>query len=146
MSVRARVILIDQGRLALIRRVRGRRTYHVFPGGGVEPGETPEQAAVREAAEELGVDVAIGPLVAKVRRESGSVHHFYLATLLGGTFGTSTGPEWSDTPARAKRGTYEAVWVSTAVLDMHDVRPASIANRIAARVPWDTEHPLVLDD
>jgi 8-oxo-dGTP diphosphatase len=146
MSLRSRVILIDQGRLALIRRVRDRRTFHVFPGGGVEPGETPEQAAVREAAEELGVDVALGPLVAKVRRESGSVHHFYLATLLGGTFGTSAGPEWSDTPARAKRGTYEAVWVPIAALDVHDVRPAAIANRIAARIPWDAQYPLELDD
>jgi len=27
-----------------------------FPGGGLEPGETPEQAAVREAVEETGLD------------------------------------------------------------------------------------------
>lgn len=29
-----------------------------FPGGGLEPGETPEQAAVREAVEETGLDPA----------------------------------------------------------------------------------------
>ena len=27
-----------------------------FPGGGLDPGETPEQAAVREAVEEVGID------------------------------------------------------------------------------------------
>lgn len=37
-----------------------------FPGGKLEPGESPEQAAVREVREELGIDVApvgrLGPI------------------------------------------------------------------------------------
>jgi 8-oxo-dGTP diphosphatase len=30
-----------------------------FPGGKIEPGETPEQAAVRECREEAGIDVVV---------------------------------------------------------------------------------------
>ncbi|TLD03290.1 uncharacterized protein PpBr36_11394 [Pyricularia pennisetigena] len=33
-----------------------------FPGGGLDPDETPEQCIVREMKEELGVDVAIQPI------------------------------------------------------------------------------------
>ena len=47
-------------RLLLGWRGRDRRAYSncwAVPGGHVEPGETPEQAAVREIQEELGVTV-----------------------------------------------------------------------------------------
>ena len=33
----------------------------VFPKGHIEPGETPEQAAVREVQEEAGVEARVGP-------------------------------------------------------------------------------------
>ena len=56
--------------VALVRAGRvlaGRRSDHAgpggweFPGGSVEPGETPSQAAVREIAEELGCTIGVAP-------------------------------------------------------------------------------------
>lgn len=46
----------DQGRLLLAQRPEGKHLAGLweFPGGKIEPGETPQAALVREIAEELG--------------------------------------------------------------------------------------------
>lgn len=51
--------LVDaDGRVLIARRPEGKRMAGLweFPGGKVAPGETPEEALVRELQEELGVD------------------------------------------------------------------------------------------
>jgi len=49
----------DDGRVLLIHEAYGERRYGP-PGGRIEPGETPQQAAIREAREEIQCDVQLG--------------------------------------------------------------------------------------
>jgi len=49
------------GRLLTVRK-RGTSRF-MLPGGKLEPGETPAQAAVRETAEEVGIDIDLAALV-----------------------------------------------------------------------------------
>ena len=80
MKVRAAIVIVKDGQVALIKRVRDGSTYYVFPGGGVETGETPEHAAVREAREELGVEVRLDDLIFATSL-GGREHNYYSATI-----------------------------------------------------------------
>ena len=56
--------VIEAGRVLLLRRgIMPRLGQWTFPGGYVDLGETPEQAALRETAEEVGMTVRLGTLL-----------------------------------------------------------------------------------
>ncbi len=70
-----RVLLLDDAdRLLLVRFWDGDRSWWCTPGGGIEPGETDEAAALREIHEELGTEaVDLGPHI-WTRRHIGVIH------------------------------------------------------------------------
>ncbi len=128
MRTRSGVVLLDRDRVCLIQRVRNGRTYYLFPGGGVEPGETPEQAAAREALEELGVEVELERLVAEYSFR-GRRQYYYLARIVGGRFGTGTGEEMSSS-ADSERGSYTPVWMTLERTQHVDVRPRELCRAL----------------
>lgn len=63
----ARSIIIRDKNIAMIHSMKD--DHYEFPGGGIETGETPEEAMVRETAEEAGLAV-----IPETIREYGYVH------------------------------------------------------------------------
>ncbi|MER7797134.1 NUDIX domain-containing protein [Microbacterium sp. NPDC096154] len=107
------VIVDDEQRVLLTRWIEGRVPAWSLPGGGLEPGEDPADAARREAREETGYEVRLDGLLgvdshvipARKRLAPGAVGPLhalrivYRATVTGGTLtheldGSSDMAEW----------------------------------------------------
>lgn len=110
MRNRAGGMLIENGKLLLMHRIKNvdgeTREYYVVPGGGIEEGETLEEATKRELKEEMGIDIKLlskEPLLS-LPEETGT-QYFTLVERISGEIGTGKGPEFSD-PVYANRGFY----------------------------------------
>ena len=51
----ARSIIIRDGKIAMVHSLK--YDYYKFPGGGIENGENPVEAMIRETREEAGLEV-----------------------------------------------------------------------------------------
>lgn len=126
MRNRGSVVIIEENKVCLIKRVRESSTYYVFPGGGIEAEEKPEEAAKREAFEELGVTVEIRECLAELEYQG--TQYFFLANVVSGTIGSGKGEEFTD--RNQDHGTYLPMWVKIEDLTAIDVKPRVIANKV----------------
>lgn len=86
-----------------------------FPGGKMEPGETPQQALVREIREELDTEIEVGSLVETVEYDYPNFHltmHCFLCTIRSGEL--------------VLKEHEAAKWLTRAELDSVDWLPADV--------------------
>lgn len=126
MRDRAAAVLLKENQIALIKRRWKDETYFVFPGGGIEEGETPEQAAEREVFEELGLVVKVRDCL--VQEQFEGTQFFFGADILSGEFGSGKGEEFMD--SERNRGKYEPVWLPIREISNKDVRPQNAAVKL----------------
>jgi 8-oxo-dGTP diphosphatase len=99
--------LIRDGKIACARVGYGEPYIYDLPGGGVDPGETPEIAVVREFIEETGLEVAVVTAAGQTAQyfvmEDGepvnNLAHFYEVRLL------------AEAPERKVEPDHELVWL-----------------------------------
>lgn len=126
MRDRGSVVIIENNKVGLIKRTKEGSISYVFPGGGLEDGETPEEGAKREALEELGVEVNIKECIAEVTFNG--TQYFFLADIISGTFGTGQGEEFTD--LYRNKGTYLPIWIDIGELSSIDVIPKEVAKKV----------------
>lgn len=71
----AKAVIVQDGRLLVIRLEDQYGTAYVFPGGGQEKGEELKDAVARECLEEIGQAVNVGELL-HIREYIGKNHEF----------------------------------------------------------------------
>jgi len=149
MRVRAGIVLIKDNKVALIERHRAGLDYFVFPGGGVDGGETPEQAALRETLEELGIEVVIKQRVAEIQLGQKSRQIYFLVEHVSGEFGTGTGEEFTDSdPNDPDEGIYVPIWMPIDELPRRaNIYPSELSRLVvkSVRYGW-RKKPLVVTE
>jgi mutator protein MutT len=90
--VRAVGIVIDNERVLLMYRKLNGKEYYVFPGGGVEEGETVEDCVKRELYEETSLSVKVEKLLYHLSDQA-MEHYFYLCSYLEGEPALGNGNE-----------------------------------------------------
>lgn len=147
LRVRAAAVAVRDGRVLVVLRERDGRRYAVLPGGGVEPGETPQQACLRELREETGLD---GEVVATLPVGLDGAEPVVYLLVEAGPGSPELAP---DAPERARStatNRYEPRWVPIADLEaiglvpalaVDAVRTAVSAGRSPGAVPAPTARP-----
>ena len=114
------VVLVDaDGRVLLAQRPAGKSMAGLweFPGGKVEPGETPEAALIRELGEELGIDTAESCL-APLSFASHGYEDFHLLMLV------YVCRKWKGEPRPLEGG--DLAWVRAVRLRDYEMPPADL--------------------
>jgi 8-oxo-dGTP diphosphatase len=132
-------VIEQSGHILVCQRRRGDRfeLKWEFPGGKVQPGETPEKALLRELEEELHVSAKIGPILYRTRHRYAEMDN-EIELLF---FAVSLGPETLMNHAFEK-----IEWAERPRLPGYDFLPADreLVERLAKATPGP--HPRRLPD
>lgn len=108
-KIRAVALIINDGKVLLIHRINNGKEYYVFPGGGVENGETTEQAVLREVQEETSLEVKIEKLLYHHIYDDNTEQFFYLCRFVSGEPKLGDGNEARDMK-ESNENFYKPVW------------------------------------
>ena len=71
-------LVVREDTILLLQTFRRNQTVWELPGGGIERGETPEEAALRELKEECGIVGVIARPLNTIHCKDGSVEYVFL--------------------------------------------------------------------
>ena len=129
-GTRAVGIILHDGKALVMRRAHTGREYFTFPGGGVEPGETVEEAVARELLEETSLVVSVGRLLYHHDLLDDSDQYFYECQYVSGEVALG-GEELEE----SRRGdVHEPIWVEAADLPTLTLYPLEVRDWLIADI------------
>lgn len=129
MKHRAAAIIIDNGKILLIHRIKAGKEFYVLPGGSVEFGETAEKACQRTVKEEIGLDVQIGKRMYTFAKQ-GRKEYSFIAVPVSGS--NQTGE--SERSHLSRGNEYELVWIDTDVFREINFLPETLKEIIIKQI------------
>ncbi|OGZ29928.1 MAG: hypothetical protein A2931_00985 [Candidatus Niyogibacteria bacterium RIFCSPLOWO2_01_FULL_45_48] len=108
-KIRAVAVVINGGKVLIMHRIKNGKEYYNFPGGGVEKGETVEQAVLREVKEETSLEIKIEKPLYHHIYDNGGEQFFYLCRYVSGEPKLDEGNELRDMQ-KGGANYYEPVW------------------------------------
>lgn len=127
--MRATAIIIKDGLILLIHRFRNGNEFYVLPGGGVEKGETIEEAVIREVKEETNFEARIDKKLWEYLNDYNGdkkMHYFYLITDFSGEL--KLGGE--EAIENCKENNYILEWHNLTELSNLPIKPDFIKERL----------------
>jgi len=125
--MRATAVIIKDDLILLIHRFFNNKEYFALPGGGVEEGETPEQAVIREIKEETSFDARINKKLWEFYQDYDKrIHHYFLITDFSGDLKLG-GPE---AIKNSKENSYTLEWHKIKDISKLQIKPEEGKNRI----------------
>lgn len=134
MRIRVAGIIPMENGFALMHRtgnkVSGILDYHVFPGGGLEEGETLEEGVAREVKEEFGIEVKVKEKMYELLNgETNQEEYFFLCEYISGKLGTGDGPEFNNDPKYADRGKFMPEIIKKEEIEKINLLPNQIRDK-----------------
>ena len=133
MRPRASLILIAEQEVLLIYRENAKGTYYVLPGGKVEEGETPAEAASRELIEEAGIKVDIVKELGEFM-DTTIDHHVYF--LSGRLIGEKVTPEWQEKDKQTADNIYRFEWCKAEKIETINLLPELVKSKIISELSF----------
>lgn len=132
-----RLIIEENDNIIFIKRTKkvsgSPKVFYVLPGGMLDEGEDYETAGIREAKEELDVDIKIDSLLMEEYNEDlDKLERFYFADVISGKIKLGNGEEFKNMDINSKHGLYEIVRISKKEISAYDILPISIKDKLVA--------------
>jgi len=83
MGKRAVAVIIKDGKILLMGRIKNGQQYFVFPGGGAEKDEKISSALIREIKEEFNIDVKIEKPLFRIKNQGRQEFYFLVKKFIG---------------------------------------------------------------